>query len=78
MGTYTAVNESGAPIASIVVTNGTKSIDEVTFDRPASKTVNDNELGFWIYTLATPLQPGEQIKIHFKCGYRESGIPQCE
>jgi len=68
-GTYTAVNETDKPIQDIYVTNGQKSIKAVTFDRPSTTTLSDFEHGFWIYRLATPLNPGETLQIHFQCGY---------
>ena len=74
MGTYTAVNQSGAPIEDIYVTNGRKSVKEVSFDRPATSTLSDSKLGFWVYHLATRLEPGEKIQIRFKCSYENPGF----
>jgi ABC-2 type transport system permease protein len=74
MGTYTAVNEGSAPIEDIYVTNGRRSLKEVSFDRPATATKVDEQHGFWIYRLATPLKPGEQLQIHFKCSYQNPGF----
>jgi hypothetical protein len=73
-GTYTAVNETDKPIQDIYVTNGQKSIKAVTFDRPSTTTLSDFEHGFWIYRLATPLNPGETLQIHFQCGYENPGF----
>jgi hypothetical protein len=73
-GTYTAVNETDKPIQDIYVTNGRKSIKAVTFDRPSTTTLADIEHGFWIYHLATPLNPGETLQIHFQCGYENPGF----
>ena len=73
-GTYTAVNESGKPIQDIYVTNGRRSIKSVSFDRPATQTLNDTKHGFWIYHLATPLAPNDTIQIHFECGYKNPGF----
>jgi len=73
-GTYTAVNETNKPIQDIYVTNGRKSLKAVTFDRPSTPTVADAKLGFSIYHLATPLNPGESLQIHFQCGYENPGF----
>lgn len=73
-GTYTAVNETGNPIQDIYVTNGRKSMKAISFDRPATETLQDAQHGFWIYHLATPLAPKESIQIHFQCGYQNPGF----
>ncbi|MGO9339702.1 MAG: ABC transporter permease/M1 family aminopeptidase [Terracidiphilus sp.] len=73
-GTYTAVNETNKPIQDIYVTNGRKSLRAVTFDRPSTPTIVDAKHGFWIYHLATPLNPGESLQIHFQCGYENPGF----
>jgi len=73
-GTFTAVNKSGKPISDIYITNGTKSIKAVSFDRPATATLSDTKLGFWIYRLATPLAPGDPIQIRFEVGNENPGF----
>ncbi len=73
-GAYTAVNKTDKPIADIYVTNGQRSIKAVTFDRPATVTLSDNKLGFWIYHLATPLAPGDALQIRFECAYNNPGF----
>jgi ABC-2 type transport system permease protein len=73
-GTYTAVNKTDKPIADIYVTNGQESIRSVSFDRPATATLSDKKLGFWIYHLATPLAPGDTLQIRFECSYNNPGF----
>ena len=73
-GSYIAVNETSAPIQDIYVTNGTRSIKSVSFDRPATATLSDDKRGFWIYHLATPLAPNESLKINFQCAYENPGF----
>ena len=75
-GTYTAVNEGSVPIQDIYVTNGRRSLKSVNFDRPATATLADTTNGFWIYHLASPLEPGGSIHIHFQCAIRKSRIPK--
>ena len=73
-GTYTAVNETDKPIQDIYVTNGRKSLKAVSFDRPSTTVLADTNLGFWIYHLATPLNPGASLQIRFQCGYKNPGF----
>jgi ABC-2 type transport system permease protein len=73
-GTYTAVNETDKPIQDIYVTNSHRSLKAITFDRPSTKALEDVKHGFWIYHLATPLNPGESLLIHFQCGYENPGF----
>jgi ABC-2 type transport system permease protein len=73
-GTYTAINRSGKPIQDIYLTNRQYSVRSISFDRPARATLADTKHGFWIYRLATPLNPGDSIQIHFQCGYENPGF----
>ena len=73
-GTYTAVNETDKPIQDIYVDNGRRSLKAVTFDRPSTTTLADTHHGFWIYHLATPVNPGESLQIRFQCGYDNPGF----
>jgi hypothetical protein len=73
-GTYTAINRSGKPIQDIYLTNRQYSLRSISFDRPATATLADTKHGFWIYHLATPLNPGDSIQIHFQCGYENPGF----
>lgn len=73
-GMYTALNKSDKPISEIYITNGTRSIKSVWFDRPATVATADTKLGFWIYKLATPLAPGGALKIGFECGKEHPGF----
>jgi hypothetical protein len=73
-GLFTALNKSDKPISEIYITNGTRSIKSVWFDRPATIATADTKLGFWIYKLATPLAPGETLEIGFECGKENPGF----
>jgi len=73
-GTYTAVNKTDKPIADIYITNGQQSIKAISFDRPATATLSDTKLGFWIYRLVTPLAPGASLQIRFECAYDNPGF----
>ncbi|WP_263353205.1 ABC transporter permease/M1 family aminopeptidase [Acidicapsa acidisoli] len=73
-GTYNALNKSGKPISDIYITNGQRSLKSIIFDRPATITLSDAKRGFWIYHLATPLAPGDQIQVRFVCAYENPGF----
>jgi ABC-2 type transport system permease protein len=73
-GTYSAINQSGKPIQDIYLTNSQRSVRAISFDRPATATLTDTKHGFWIYHLATPLNPGDSIQIRFQCGYENHGF----
>jgi len=73
-GTFTALNKSDKPISDIYITNGTRSIQAVSFDRPAAAILSDKKLGFWVYHLATPLAPGDPIQIRFEVGNENPGF----
>ena len=66
LGRYHMLNNSGVRIDTIclstmysIETNGIK------FNRPASSVFTDNELGFRIYKLEKPLEPGDSIFVDF-------------
>jgi hypothetical protein len=73
-GTYTAINQSNKPIQDIYISNSRRSIRSISFDRPAAASLADIKHGFWIYHLATPLNPGDSIQIRFQCGYENPGF----
>jgi hypothetical protein len=50
----------------------------VSFDRPASSTLVDDDSGYRIYTLGKPLEPGESLRLSFDVrtaphGFRNNG-----
>jgi hypothetical protein len=59
-----------APVASSVV--GTGAIE---FDRPSRASVIDDQLGHRSYVLATPLQPGESLRMNWQVRYAPRGFP---
>ncbi|HEX9986278.1 MAG TPA: ABC transporter permease [Thermoanaerobaculia bacterium] len=79
-GTYRLENRSGRAIEAIhLVTRRTSPATGVTFDRPARATHADRDLGYSIYTLGTPLAPGQSLRMNFETrlashGFGNSGI----
>ena len=78
-GSYRLVNRSSVAIDSIhIATVRAGQTEAVTFDRPAMPVLVDEELDHRIYTLATPLQPGDSMQLDFQMaiaprGFREGG-----
>ena len=79
-GTYRLVNRSAVAIDSVhVATAADVETGEVQFDRPAARVLADEALGHRIYTLETPLQPGDSLRLDFDVhvaprGFRENGV----
>lgn len=74
-GTYRLVNQSNAPIDSVHVATvpGTET-GAMTFDRPAARVLQDNDLGHRIYALKEPLQPGDSLRLGFEVHVRPKGF----
>jgi ABC-2 type transport system permease protein len=73
------VNDSAVAIESIhLATAAQFDTRAVSFDRRMARVVEDEELGYRIYTLEQPLRPGEILQltfeVHFEShGFRNSG-----
>ncbi|HEY0153103.1 MAG TPA: ABC transporter permease [Longimicrobium sp.] len=78
-GSHLLVNRTRAPIATIhLATSPGAQTGAITFDRPATRVVEDQELGHAIYALKQPLRPGESLRLGFAMhlkprGFRNSG-----
>ena len=74
-GSYRLVNKSGEAINSIhLATSPEAETGEISFDRPASLTLADEELDHRIYTLSEPLQPGDSLSLNFDVHYKSQGF----
>ena len=73
-GWYIVENRSTQPISDIHISGGSESVDEVHFDRPSQQTLNDRRHYYFIYHLATPLAPGEKMRMDFKASYTAHGF----
>jgi ABC-2 type transport system permease protein len=78
-GAYVLANTSSAAIDSIHVTTvpGVET-GAVSVDRPASPVLVDDDLGYRIYSLEKPLQPGDSLHLNFEVhiaahGFRNQG-----
>ncbi|WP_321475102.1 hypothetical protein [uncultured Paludibaculum sp.] len=78
-GSYGLANTSPAAIDSIHVTTVPwAEAGAVSVDRPASAVLVDDDLGYRIYRLEKPLQPGDSLHLSFKVnvaahGFRNDG-----
>jgi hypothetical protein len=79
-GSYSLVNKSGVAIDSIhVATAPGGEPQALAFDRTAALVLADDERGHRIYDLATPLQPGDSLRLDFEVhiqprGFRNRGV----
>jgi len=74
-GTYRLVNNSAAAINSIhLATSPEVETGEISFDRPATCALADEELDHRIYTLNEPLQPGDSMNLNFDVHYKSKGF----
>ena len=79
-GTYVLANASSAAIDSIHVTTvpGVET-GAVSLDRQAAPVLVDDDLGYRIYALEKPLQPGDSLQLSFEVhvaphGFRNNGV----
>lgn len=65
-GTYLLENRTGKPIDSVhVLIDEDVQARTLTFDRPARRVRQDEEIGYHIFRLAKPLQAGETAHMRF-------------
>jgi ABC-type transport system involved in multi-copper enzyme maturation permease subunit len=78
-GTYVLSNASSVAIDSIhLATFPGVETGAVSFNRPAAPALLDDDLGYRIYALEKPLQPGDSLQLSFKVnvaphGFRNNG-----
>jgi len=73
-GHYMMVNRTDKPIEEIHVTEVKDSIDEIKFDRPSKIKLSDKDHFYEIYTLESPLQPGEAMRMDFRASAKTRGF----
>ncbi|KGQ19254.1 putative membrane protein [Lysobacter dokdonensis DS-58] len=76
-GSYRLVNATRQAIDTVHVATATgDGIDTRTlrFDRPATRVLEDAALGHQIYKLATPLQPGASMQLHYDVRFAPRGF----
>jgi len=76
-GVHQLVNRTARPIDAIhVAVSAVDDVetDAIELDRPARATLVDDELGYRMYTLARPLQPGESLRMTWSLRYEPRGF----
>ncbi|UGQ47052.1 ABC transporter permease/M1 family aminopeptidase [Massilia endophytica] len=74
-GRYLLENRSGKPVSTIYVRQDPDAdMRPLRFGAKTRLSLNDKELGFYSYTLATPLAPGAKLPMEFDISYTPKGI----
>ena len=77
-GRYTLVNRSGVAIDSVHLSSfryAQVALDRVTFDRAATRVLDDAEHGYRIFALDRPLGPGDSLRMDFAVRLAPRGMP---
>jgi ABC-2 type transport system permease protein len=74
-GYYILKNKSTRNVDSIIVNLFTEiKINEFKFAAPATKVIEDKDNGFYIYKLASPLKPGDSIRLDMDLEFFPKGF----
>jgi len=74
-GEYRLRNKTDVPVDSLhVVIPSTVDLLGLEFGRPATRVVDDPEHAYYVYHLATPLQPGDSLRMDFEVEYGTRGF----
>ncbi len=74
-GAYVLTNKGSAPVSDIYLHQDHRAtIGRLRFGQQARALLNDPELGFHSYRLATPLAPGASIELHFELSFAPKGL----
>jgi ABC-2 type transport system permease protein len=75
-GTYHLVNNGAAVIRAVHLSTAEQQVETraVSLDRPLARTLEDETLGYRIYDLEQPLEPGDSLRLTFEVSYRPRGF----
>ena len=73
-GTYRLANRHPVPIDTVHLAPAGNVETSVTFDRPATRVLVDDELRHSIYALAEPLLPGDSLTLGFEVRHAPRGF----
>ena len=74
-GEYRLANRTATAIDTIHMRISPEAdIRKAEFSRPATRTHADEDRGYYIYTLATPLAPGEGVQLDFDLAFDSHGF----
>ncbi len=74
-GTYRLENRTGRAISTVHLVTRPDVPPRIKFDRPARMTLADEDLGYRIYTLVSPLRPGDSLRLEFEVRFAPHGFP---
>ncbi|MDB4951904.1 MAG: hypothetical protein JWM27_4553 [Gemmatimonadetes bacterium] len=76
-GVYRLKNRGGVPIDSVHLDlPADLKVRAFTFSRPARRVVGDRDGGYYVYALATPLQPGDSTELRFDVAKEMRGFAE--
>ena len=74
-GYYILKNKSNRNVDSVIVTlSPSIHINEFKFDRAATKVIDDSGNGFYVYKLASPLKPGDSLRLNMSIDHYPNGF----
>ncbi|HAT30048.1 MAG TPA: hypothetical protein DCW29_04115 [Janthinobacterium sp.] len=74
-GRYQLDNKSGQPVSEILIQQDSgASIRALRFGARVHSAISDKQLGFYSFTLATPLAPGATLALEFDLEFAPQGI----
>ncbi|SFU27423.1 ABC transporter permease/M1 family aminopeptidase [Pseudoduganella namucuonensis] len=74
-GRYMLENKSARPISEIYITQDVRAdMRPLRFGQVSAPGLNDRDLGFHSYKLATPLAPGASMPLEFELEYAPKGV----
>ncbi len=74
-GEYRLLNRTAGPIGTIHLRIPPEAeIRKAAFSRPSTQTQTDGRRGYYIHTLETALQPGEEMRLDFDLAYVSHGF----
>ena len=76
-GTFVLCNKTTHPIDSVhILLQPEATLSSLTFSTPATRVLNDTAMGYRIYRLSQPLQPGDSISMSFSVALLSHGFTQ--
>ncbi len=74
-GEYRLRNKTRTPVDSLhVIIPNDVDVRRLAFGRPATRVLGDEEHSYYIYRLASPLQPGDSLKMEWEVEYGSKGF----
>lgn len=75
-GTYNLENGTGTAIDALHISTALEVETKISFDRPSNPVLTDDKLGYRIYSLETPVRPGDSLQLEFEVHFNPRGFPR--